>query len=462
MKELGPLDRRHLRSRCVGCTRRKIKCEGGLPCVNCLKKDRKCIPHTISTKTRAVFVNLSAPVGQSDRLSVIPSLPQPRSNPSASHDKFFRHFFSGFLIKNNLGMELDLDTIVSGFQSSPSLYNAILALGASEMSKTLSRSTGEKQSNMKSTSVALEAYRTSVVKFQAEIDNKSVFLTESSLWTTFFLGLFELMYDVTGEGWVRHILYGTSKILQVRGPAAHLAGSGRCFFLTIRLFEICRSLIYSEPTFLFEEDWMDLTRQIRIESNIICWHPKEELFDLMIACSSISHRVSEVLEPNSTGAVRPTRDALIHFTIEGHNIRTALGEWYRNFQQWQTRNNTSTNNSQSILAATYFHAISIYLSGIFDYRADFLGLGSPTLPQNMIQSHVDEILHDTATALTSTNLGGLLLFFPLRVAGARVTTIQETETVLTLLEEISRRGFVVADAFGSDLRHLWGCKGIPH
>jgi hypothetical protein len=98
------------------------------------------------------------------------------------------------------------------------------------------------------------------------------------------------MYDVTGEGWVKHFLYGTSKILQLRGPEAHLAGSGRSFFLTIRVFEICRSLIYSEPTFLGEEDWMDLIRRIRDEDKRIDWHSKEELFDLMITCSSLSHR----------------------------------------------------------------------------------------------------------------------------------------------------------------------------
>lgn len=100
----------------------------------------------------------------------------------------------------------------------------------------------------------------------------------------------QLMYDVTGEGWVKHILYGTSKILQLRGPEAHLTGSGRSFFLTIRVFEICRSLIYSERTFLSEENWMDLMRRVRYEHKSIGLHPKEELFDLIIACSSLSHR----------------------------------------------------------------------------------------------------------------------------------------------------------------------------
>jgi hypothetical protein len=98
------------------------------------------------------------------------------------------------------------------------------------------------------------------------------------------------MHDVTGEGWVKHFLFGTSKMLQLRGPEAHLAGSGRSFFLTVRVFEICRALIYSEPTFLCQPEWMSLPTKIWNGDDNCHWHPKESLFDLMIACSSISHR----------------------------------------------------------------------------------------------------------------------------------------------------------------------------
>jgi hypothetical protein len=97
------------------------------------------------------------------------------------------------------------------------------------------------------------------------------------------------MHDMTGEGWVKHILYGTSKILQLRGPNAHLTGPGQSFFLTVRVFEICRALIYSEPTFLCQPEWMSLTANIW-SKDAQAWHPKEYLFDLMIKCSSLSHR----------------------------------------------------------------------------------------------------------------------------------------------------------------------------
>lgn len=95
------------------------------------------------------------------------------------------------------------------------------------------------------------------------------------------------MYDVSGEGWLKHILHGTSKILQARGPEAHLSGRGRSFFLTVRPFEICRALIYSEPSFLSDHSWTSLMTKMWNEDLAKQWHPKEKLFDLMLACSSL-------------------------------------------------------------------------------------------------------------------------------------------------------------------------------
>jgi len=98
------------------------------------------------------------------------------------------------------------------------------------------------------------------------------------------------MYDVSGEGWLKHILYGTSKMLQSRGAEAHLEGRSRSFFLTVRPFEISRSLIYSQPSFLSDPSWTSLMTRIWEGDLAKEWHPKEELFDLMLACSSLATR----------------------------------------------------------------------------------------------------------------------------------------------------------------------------
>ncbi|PKX88460.1 uncharacterized protein P174DRAFT_398012 [Aspergillus novofumigatus IBT 16806] len=306
---------------------------------------------------------------------------------------------------------------------------------------------------------ALTAYHTSIAQLKDEIvSNRGP--RDVNLWTTFFLGLFELMQDTTGEGWVKHFLYGTSKMLQLRGPEAHIAGRGRSFFLTVRVFEVCRALIYSEPTFLCQPEWMSLMVKIENENDDNEWHPKELLFDLMIKCSSISHRVWGLLKPGSKYPSMLLHNALIELACEGFVVRSALTDWYGNFQKWSADTGTPEHDSHSILATTYFHAISIYLSGIFDYRPQFNEIPSPTIVQAVIQNHVDAILRMTEMALKTTNLAAVLFFFPLRVAGARVNTAGEAKSIGAMLQEISTRGFVVADAFRADLKSLWHRKGI--
>lgn len=140
------------------------------------------------------------------------------------------------------------------------------------------------------TTAALNSYQASISSFRTDLQLTKLTQSDAALWTTFFLGIFELMCDVSGEGWVKHILYGTSKILQVRGPEAHLEGRGRSFFLTFRPFEICRSLIYSEPSFLSEYSWRNLMTRMWDGELAGQWHPKEELFDLIVTCSSLAIR----------------------------------------------------------------------------------------------------------------------------------------------------------------------------
>jgi hypothetical protein len=141
--------------------------------------------------------------------------------------------------------------------------------------------------------------------------------------------------------------------------------------------------------------------------------------------------------------------------VEGLGVREGLESWRTNFQLWCKDASALIEDSQSILAVIYYHAISIYLSGIFDYRFQFNQIVTPTLSQPRIEHHVDMILSKTQVALETTNLGGVLFFFPLRVAGARATCQGEKTMILEMLKEISRRSFVVADAFKTDLEELW-------
>lgn len=168
-----------------------------------------------------------------------------------------------------------------------------------------------------------------------------------------------------------------------------------------------------------------------------------------------------IIKPDSKYDDAAFAEGLLQVAVDGLIIRSALDNWYIDFKKWLVEHDTvEQNSSQSILAIVYFHGISIYLSGIFDYFSQFNGLVTATVPRPVIQSHVDMILEKTQIALKSTNLSPVLFFFPLRVAGARATTIRETESILEMLQEISRRSFPVAHVFADDLTSLWKRRGI--
>jgi hypothetical protein len=142
-----------------------------------------------------VFVNVSSSApskGRSSPSAVIPPL-APRlcsKVPEANLSLFIKHFFSVFLVRNNFGGALDVGSIISQFQNSPSLYHASIAVGALDLSRNLLLSLA---TDRKDTALgALTAYRTSITTFQSDIMRKDAQIKEVNLWTTFFLGLFEV------------------------------------------------------------------------------------------------------------------------------------------------------------------------------------------------------------------------------------------------------------------------------
>jgi hypothetical protein len=220
-----------------------------------------------------------------------PSEPELASKvPIDEYSVLIKHFFTSFIIRNSFTgtSKPGIDGLIVGFQSSPGLCDAIVAVSALDISRSHTSRVHLTQRNIESR--ALAAYQASVRATQAEIEGNTILTNEHTLWTTFFLGLFELMYDVSGEGWIKHILYGTSKLLQLRGSSAHQTGRGRSFFITMRVFEVCRALIYNEDTFLYHEEWRGFTERLWEGEFRLEWHPKEALLDLMIACASLSYR----------------------------------------------------------------------------------------------------------------------------------------------------------------------------
>ena len=259
------------------------------------------------------------------------------------------------------------------------------------------------------------------------------------------------MYDATGDGWVTHFLHGTSELLNHFGPSAFKTEPGREFFLTIRVFEISRALLFTQETFLNEPEWRLLTEGLWKDEEVYDWHPKEALFDIIISCSSLGVRSVNLITELPQLSLEAQFTELHSIAAEGSELRISLYNWRDSVQFW-----TVPNDDQMLLALIYYHSISIFLSGIFDYFNywDECGIQTPTITQSEVQENVQQIIAMTTTAFEHSNLASVLFLFPLRVAGARVEKSQNSN-ILCLLNEISKRGFVVAGAVSADLGELW-------
>lgn len=156
----------------------------------CTKKEISCIPQAAKTR-QLVILNHTPPESSRENTPVSgysqsPSLHIDRVYSKDVSNQFINHFFVTFMINNGLGVMIDTDAIISQFQSSPSLYHASIAVGALD----LSRRHHLHQPN--ASVLALKSYRTSVINFQSELQERDFLKSDEGLWTTLFLGLFEV------------------------------------------------------------------------------------------------------------------------------------------------------------------------------------------------------------------------------------------------------------------------------
>lgn len=259
------------------------------------------------------------------------------------------------------------------------------------------------------------------------------------------------MYDPTGQGWIQHTMYGTSKILHHLGPDAFRSGLGLNFFCQMRMFEVSRSLIFSESSFLAEPPWLDLASGVTIGDNDN--HPIESLLTVMVQCSDHCFRALQYFEFLETSTVSPEQiQHLRDFAIEGFDLRLVLCE----MENTLSALTSSPNDHRTVIAKIYLAATSIFLSGIYDYRPRWLQWveATPVLAQSIVERHVLTILDLTEYAMKSTNLSSLLFLYPLRVACSRVWTLEQRNRLRKLFASI-KRSFAVADVFTTEVEELW-------
>lgn len=379
---------------------------------------------------------------------------EPWSDPD---DQFVAHFFSTFLTVNDLtgrswkGLDSHLNDLL---QNSSALRDVAIALAALDSSR-MPHSTKKWEGGVTLKQRALTSYSHAIrdIKGLLASPAQSGESWESATWVTFFLGIFELMLETSESNWEKHFLYGTSHLLRLKGPRNCTEGPGKELFLTLRIFEISRALIYTDSSFLSEPNWVRLAQTLR-DGVGNAWHPKEAIYDLMLCCSNLCIKALRYTQKPDP------RDPFVGLSLatEGARFRQCLSEWYQRAQRRSFSQQQPLKNVELLLSLIYYSALSIYLSGIYDYQLSSFPLPTaslPTLSRYQVEEHLSSIIKLTNLALKETNLMGLLFLFPLRVAAARAKTAEDQAQVLELFQRVRKKGFAILEVFEVEVCRLW-------
>ena len=110
------------------------------------------------------------------------------------------------------------------------------------------------------------------------------------------------------------------------------------------------------------------------------------------------------------------------------------------------------------VAWIYYHALSIYLSGVFDYMLSKV-CAIPSLRDEEITVHLENILKRSDEALRQSQTSRVFLLLPLRIAGNRCSTWKQCQEVLNRID-VLRDQFAVATAFRTELLQIWSSRSL--
>ncbi|KAK8113019.1 hypothetical protein PG984_013545 [Apiospora sp. TS-2023a] len=391
--------------------------------------------------------------------------PQLKASLSSSPSARYFYYFDEFVQRNVFtptvtAYNLDVQRLLGAGSEEP-LHYAVLALGALQASKAGAYSRADRK---KHELAALEAYSTSLLALRNTMANCPIPPRLVVFWTTLLLGIFELMNGKTGDGWLMHMVHGTANALQAAGPLACQSGLGLSFFLQARIFEASRALLLGEASFLSDPEWDCPISSTQSPGGSLENPDLDAILGIIVQCSKLRAEVVQLLERVGLSDANQTPIDAPGLAAEGFHLREKL-------ELWRARNPCPPIQDspdpckparfdlplESMLSNVFFAAISIYLSGIFDYEIlhwKRWRIAVPTITEMEVQRHLGQILSLTSLALQETSLSPLLFLFPLRIAGARCSKEWQMDCVQVLLTRISR-SYAVATVFQRELNNIW-------
>lgn len=94
------------------------------------------------------------------------------------------------------------------------------------------------------------------------------------------------MAEPSGDGFAKHMLYGTSKVLQLAGLDAHQSTLQKRLLNAFQVLEANRAILYGDGTSLSEGEW-SFNNRIRTKQATVP-DPMADITELMIQTSRFS------------------------------------------------------------------------------------------------------------------------------------------------------------------------------
>ncbi|OAA43776.1 hypothetical protein NOR_04351 [Metarhizium rileyi] len=299
--------------------------------------------------------------------------------------------------------------------------------------------------------VAFTNYQRALARLQGELDSSQAPLRDDVLWTTFLLGLFELMSEPSGDRWARHMLYGTGKLLQFADMSCKPSPLKQMLFDAFQVLEANRAIMYGVDTFLSEHRWEVMRRTLFLSTRQGGDLPMDEMTSLMIYTASFSKRFFDQIDqiPESE---RHTHPSIKRLGLEGIGVQHMLERWY---SQHDTTINARHASNESQLALLYYHTLLLFLSRNYTYYPCWSAKATPSLDPSAIVRHTKSISALIDALLRSSYVPGVMLLFSLRVVGSLADETDLRSRLLTQLDTIYWKGYVVAERVKVDLNELW-------
>ena len=166
--------------------------------------------------------------------------------------------------------------------------------------------------------------------------------------------------------------------------------------------------------------------------------------DLMNRAGAIIEKIPE--------AERFTDPSVALIAAEGLDVQETIYNWHTKALLQLVQDGP---NHYSNLALLYYHALLIFVSGNYDYFPYWDNIAAPVLSHAEISEHLTTIVYLSSEVLCHSKIAGVMLLFPLTVAGARAWRVDQRSEILNLLNQIFCKGFMVANRIRDNLLERW-------